>query len=310
VIRFDDVRKLYRSVLPPRTTLALDGLSLEASPGEVLGIAGPNGAGKSTLLNLVLGFLRPTEGRVLVEDGAPRRWVERHGAAYVPEIVTMPGWWRVRGALRRFAVLSGLARSERPARIEQAVAALGLEDQIGKSVNQLSKGNRQRLGIAQALLSDSPLVVLDEPTHGLDPVWTRRFRDVVEGLRSPERVILIASHNLDELERLADRVAILDRGRVTRIAELGHHPPVGEREAYLVVLEGGGEALEAAVAEAFSGAAVTSTPQGAGSAWEVTATPAELNRGLRTLIERGATVRAFYPRRSRLEAAFEEALGE
>src|SRR5687767_724778 len=96
---------------------------------------------------------------------------------------------------------------------------MGLDEQRGKRVKQLSKGNLQRLGLAQALLREERVLILDEPTHGLDPVWTQRFRDVVEALRRPGRAIFIASHNLDELQRLADRVAIIDGGQLQRVVE-------------------------------------------------------------------------------------------
>ncbi len=100
------------------------------------------------------------------------------------------------------------------------IAQLGLEDHRTKRVRQLSKGNLQRLGLAQAMLTDARVVVLDEPTHGLDPVWTQRFRDIVVALRRPDRTILIASHNLDELARLADRVGIIDHGQLQRIVDV------------------------------------------------------------------------------------------
>src|SRR5690606_13117267 len=122
-----------------------------------------------------------------------------------------------RDTMLRMASLSGVPAGERTARVDAMMTDLGLDEHRTKRVKQLSKGNLQRLGLAQALLGDFSLVVLDEPTHGLDPVWTARFRDVVARLRAPDRVILIASHNLDELEQLADRVAILDRGRLQRV---------------------------------------------------------------------------------------------
>src|SRR4029078_8492333 len=102
------------------------------------------------------------------------------------------------------------------------IELLGLEEHRNKKVKALSKGNLQRLGFAQALLRDERILVLDEPTHGLDPVWTQRFRDIVSDLRRPDRTILIASHNLDELQRLADRVAIIDRGRLQRLVSTGY----------------------------------------------------------------------------------------
>jgi ABC-type multidrug transport system ATPase subunit len=111
VIRFADVSKTYRTLLPRREVRAVDGFSLDVAAGEVLGIAGPNGAGKSTLLALALGFLRPTAGAVTIDGLAPTAFVRRHGIAYLSELVNIPGWWTVQGALRRYALLTGLANT-------------------------------------------------------------------------------------------------------------------------------------------------------------------------------------------------------
>jgi ABC-type multidrug transport system ATPase subunit len=199
--------------------------------------------------------------------------------------------------------LAGVPAAERPARVEAVITMLGLGEHRGKRVKHLSKGNTQRLGIAQAMLSAPDLVVFDEPTHGLDPLWTQRFRGIVDGLRSERRAIVIASHNLDELERLADRVAILDQGRLTRIAE-SHHAPSSEYAQYVLVLG----AEHPALAEAFPGA--ERVDQRRDLAYHVVGTLPELNERLGRLLAEGARVRAFFPARSRLEAAFREAVGE
>ena len=219
MITFDGVSKCYRG-WKAQETRALENFSLEIHQGEVFGLAGPNGAGKSTLIALLLGFLAPTSGMVRVAGADPRQYVESHGVGYLSELINIPSAWRVGIALERYAILSGVPRQLLTARVEAAIAQLGLEEHQGKRVRQLSKGNLQRLGLAQALLSDASLVVLDEPTHGLDPVWTQRFRDVVDGLRRADRTILIASHNLDELARLADRVGIIDHGHLQRIVDV------------------------------------------------------------------------------------------
>jgi ABC-type multidrug transport system ATPase subunit len=305
VIQLQDVSKVYRSLIPPKPVNALTGMTLGFEAGEVVGIAGPNGAGKSTLLSLILGFLSPSAGSVKIDGMQPRRFVEHHGMAYVPELVAIPPWWRVTGALSRFAVLSGLPASERRDRVESAIESMGLEEHRGKRVKQLSKGNRQRLGIAQALLSDASVVVFDEPTHGLDPVWTDRFRDLVGNLRRPDRCIVIASHNLNELERVADRVAILDHGKLTRIADLQVASHALEVRHYILELSSDAEAVLDAFPEAKRLAGAEN-----GASWEVDGDLDSLNRGLRVLLEAGASVRSFAPRRSRLESEFHEAVGK
>jgi ABC-type multidrug transport system ATPase subunit len=131
------------------------------------------------------------------------------------------------------------------------IVTLGLHEHRTKRVRQLSKGNLQRLGLAQALLGDASVIVLDEPTHGLDPVWTQRFRDVVDQLRRPDRTILIASHNLDELARLADRVGIIDRGQLQRVVDVrANERTVTEGAPYRIVVSRG----DSLVSEIFAGA--------------------------------------------------------
>jgi ABC-type uncharacterized transport system ATPase subunit len=197
------------------------------------------------------------------------------------------------------AALSGVPTHERVPRVDQVMAELGLEEHRTKRVKQLSKGNLQRLGLAQALLGDFDLVVLDEPTHGLDPVWTARFRDVVARLRAPHRVILIASHNLDELEQLADRVAILDRGRLQRI--VAHTADASAAPvAWRLVLEG-----DPPVSTHFAQA----TPvAGRPGTWRVEATRPELSRQLAALLATGALLVECAPEQGRLASAFHEAV--
>jgi len=304
MIRFEAVTKIYRPFLG-RAVTAVDGLSLDIAAGEVLGIAGPNGAGKSTLIALLLGFLRPSAGRVRVAGVPPRRYVERHGVGYLAELVHVPPRWRAHEALVRYAVLAGLPAREARAAAARAAERLGLAEHRDKRVKALSKGTLQRLGLAQALLGEPRVLVLDEPTHGLDPVWTRRFRDVVEELRGPDRTIVVASHNLDELERLADRVAILDRGRLQRVVGVGARAAAdadaGSPQRYRVVVVAG----EAALRRAFPDARLVAPGE-----LEVRVDDlAALNGGLARAIAAGALVAGVAPAQSPLEAHFHAALG-
>lgn len=300
MITFDRVGKRYTS-WRGREVRALEDFTLEIRAGEVFGLAGPNGSGKSTLIALLLGFLGPTAGTVRIDGAEPRRYVARSGVGYLSELVNVPATWRVASALRRYGILAGLSADELDARIETVIAALGLEEHRTKRVRQLSKGNLQRLGLAQALLGEERVVVLDEPTHGLDPVWTQRFRDVVDQLRRPDRAILIASHNLDELARLADRVGIIDRGRLQRVVDVrATERIVSEGTPYRLVVSHGTERAR----EIFPRARVAGDGE-----LEITAlTLAEINDGVRRLIEHGGLVRALYPVHSALEQQFREAV--
>lgn len=299
MIRYDGVSKHYVSLLRRRRVEALSDFSLEMLPGEVVGIAGPNGAGKSTMISLLMGFLAPTRGTITLDGLAPRRYVESRGVGYLTELVNLPPRWRVTTALQRLAVLADVPRAQASEAVDRALDTLGLREHAGKQVRQLSKGNLQRLGLAQALLAESDLLVLDEPTHGLDPLWTQRFRDIVAGLRRPGRVVVIASHNLDELELLADKVAILDRGRLQRVVS---HAAESSSDAlgWRLVVEGSPDvAAHLAGAEPVPGRPGT---------WRVVATRAAMSRGLATLLGAGAVLVECVPEQSRLESAFRAAV--
>lgn len=239
MIEFRDVSKIYRSPLG-RPIRAVEGFSLSAAAGEVVGLAGPNGAGKSTIINMLLGYLRPTTGSVTIGGRAPREYVEANGVGYLSELVAIPPSWTTRSTLVRYAVLSGIPEAAVGARVGDAIALLGLDEHARKKVRQLSKGTLQRLGLAQALLRDDDVLILDEPAHGLDPTWTLRFRELLRRLRRPGRVIVLASHSLDELERTTDRVAIMHRGQLRRVVQVDPARPSLERHFREVTSEGTG----------------------------------------------------------------------
>ena len=305
MIELQGLSKTYRSLFGTRVVPALDDLTLTLSRGEVVGVAGPNGAGKTTLISLLLGYLRPTRGQVRVDDLPPRTWIERHGAAYLAELIAIPGRWTVEAALRRYTVLAGVPGARAGERVESLLTDFGLADQRAKRARELSKGNLQRLGLAQALASESDLVVLDEPTHGLDPLWTQRFRDVVRTLRRPSRMILIASHNLDELERLADRVLILHQGRGERVVLAGAGP-TGSAASTVVVYRLALAAPHPALGQVFPEATAV---EGRSAEWVIRGDLTALNLGLAQLVAAGAVVAAFAPEESRLESEFRAAVG-
>jgi ABC-2 type transport system ATP-binding protein len=281
---------------------AVDDVSLSVAAGEVFGIAGPNGAGKSTIIAMLLGFLEPTDGRLRVGGMSPRTFAESEGVGYLSELVAVPPEWRAEDALRRYALLDGVADEVLDDTVSRAINRLGLEPHRRKRMRQLSKGNAQRVGLAQAILRDHRLVILDEPTHGLDPVWTQKFRDLVHELRAADRVIVIASHNLDELERVADRVAIVDKGRVQRIVDV--------RAAMASSAAAGRWRVQcqaglSAVAAEFPNA----VPAGDGRLDVSVDDLASANAALARAIAAGAVITHFAPVESGLERAFRDAVG-
>lgn len=280
---------------------ALDGVSMHVPPGTAVGIVGPNGAGKSTLIRLLLGYLHPTGGGVEVGGLLPRDYAERHGVAYVPDRVEIPRGWTVRGALEAFAALGDVPRAHE--RIDREMARLGLAELAHRRVAALSKGNLQRLALAQALLGDRKVMILDEATDGLDPEWVARVREIVAAWRAadPERVLLFASHDLEEVERVADRVVVLQAGRVREEIDLrqGHGPVPAWR------LEVEGTESAHLVSAAFPGALPV---PGQAHAFRVEAGSArDLSARVRQLLDRGGVVRALSPERMSLRERFRAA---
>jgi ABC-type multidrug transport system ATPase subunit len=302
VIAFDHVGKRYRTIVG-REVRALEDLTIELRAGEVFGLAGPNGAGKSTLISLLLGYVGPSGGTISIEGLDPRRYVEAHGISYQSELVSIPPAWRLEETLKRYALLAGVPAARRDERVERVIEWMGLGEHREKRVKQLSKGTLQRLGLAQALLAEERVIVLDEPTHGLDPVWTQRFRDVVLALRRDDRVILIASHNLDELARVADRVAIIDHGRIQRVVDVrgGGVRDGAERTPYRIAVARGLELLPSVFPDA--------RDVGQGEYQLDGLTLDAVNAGLATLLARGALVSMLHPVHSRLEQQFREVVG-
>lgn len=299
MIEFKGVTRIYRR-FPSRQTTAIADFTLSVLAGEVVGIAGPNGAGKTTLISLLLGFLRPTEGEILVRGLSPRGYIERNGVGYLPELVAINREWKVKDALARFAALGGMSRATATARVGEVLAELGLEEYQHKLMRELSKGTIQRVGIAQAILQRHDLMIFDEPTHGLDPVWSYGFRDLIVSYRAAGRVIFIASHNLDELERLADRVIIIDKGRLQNIVDLRTDARVPA--AYRIELAAGGEL----VATVFPGAVSLNETAFRLPAMDLVT----LNAGLGRLLAMGAQVVEVGPVRSRLEQQFMTAVNQ
>jgi ABC-2 type transport system ATP-binding protein len=279
-----DIESLGKTYGTRRQPLhALRDVSLSIGPG-VWAVVGPNGAGKSTLLGLVLGFLRPSSGSVAIAGSSPRHYLRRHGAAYLPERFRLPPEWPVRDALRALAALEGVPPREAAARANGAIDRLGLDGHADKAVGALSRGLNQRLGLAQALLADRDLVVLDEPTEGLDPLWRVRFRDLVAELRAAGRTVLLASHELAEVERLADRAILLEDGRVKDVLVV--QGPVGPATRYRLDVDAAADILAIAFPDADPAARpITVT----------VADAAELSHRLGALLDAGGIVRAVVP---------------
>ncbi|HYE03127.1 MAG TPA: ABC transporter ATP-binding protein [Phycisphaerales bacterium] len=246
---------------------ALRGVSFEAPAGEVVGLLGPNGAGKTTTLRIITGFLAPSAGSVRVcgHDTVDQSLAARRCLGYLPEAAPLYPEMSVRGYLHFRGRLMSLRRGPRRAAVGRALARCDVADVAHRRIGQLSKGYRQRVGIAAALLHDPAVIVLDEPSSGLDPAQIRQMRGLMREL-AQTHCVLVSSHVLPEVEQTCDRVVIITRGRVR-----AEGSPAGlierVRHAAPYVVEARGEAPER-VLRAVPGAARVAAEPAAPDGWQ------------------------------------------
>ncbi len=209
VLDLHDVAKTYRGKVR-----ALRGVDLRVHGGEVFGLLGPNGAGKSTLVKILMTVIRPTrcQGTLLGEPVGHKATLARVG--YLPEHHKFPGYLTGAQVLDYYGAMAGVGRTLRRRRTSELLELVGMRDWANKRVGGYSKGMRQRVGVAQALVNDPDLVLLDEPTDGVDPVGRKDIRDIVVRMKERGKAVFINSHLLSELEQVCDRVAILVQGSV------------------------------------------------------------------------------------------------
>ena len=192
---------------------AVDGLSLALAPGEIVGFLGTNGAGKTTTIKMITGLLRPDAGEVSVFGGDPSDPAVRARIGYMPEVATYYPYLNARELLAFYGGICGLDAKAVRERTDSLLESVGLADAAKRPLRTYSKGMLQRAGIAQALLNDPDLLVLDEPFTGLDPLARIHFRELLRSLREKGKAVFFSSHELGETELLCDRVAIMKKGR-------------------------------------------------------------------------------------------------
>jgi ABC-2 type transport system ATP-binding protein len=270
VIEIDHLTKRYG-----RRT-AVDDVSLQIGTNEVLGLLGPNGSGKSTILRILTGYLRPTTGTVRIAgfDVSRQSLDARRSVGYVPEDVPLYTNMTVEEFLRFMGSLKGLRRAALEHSVDTAVGRLTLQGVRSLAISKLSRGFRQRVAIAQALLGEPALLVLDEPTNGLDPRQIIEIREMIRDLASTHTV-LVTSHILGEIEKVATRVAILLNGKLLALESLSAH---GDRRLRVEV-------------DADTPEAVTATLTGMPGVTVVSIASAEVGNGQNVTIELDAPTR-------------------
>src|SRR5881275_355285 len=234
VVTVQNLRKRYRR----RDPWAVDGVTFDLQPGRAFGLLGPNGAGKTSVVKMIAGLLRPDSGSITLFGTEPGNPVARKDLGFSPEDPDFPTFLRAPEVLDYFASLLGLEDADRKRRIPETLAFAGLEGER-RQIRQFSKGMKQRLGIAQAILGRPKLLILDEPTADLDPLGRRDVRALIENLKQSGVAVLLNSHLLSEVERVCDDVAIMAKGRVLKEGTMSEVVPEGSNleEVFVQLVE-------------------------------------------------------------------------
>jgi ABC-2 type transport system ATP-binding protein len=223
ILRTEDLCVEYRSREFKQTAkLALKGLNLNVSAGEVFGFLGPNGAGKTTTMNVLLGFVNPTGGTAHLFDVDVREPIARQRIGYLPELTYYYKFLTVEELLRFYASLFEIPRLETESRIGRLLKLVELEHARRQPIRTYSKGMQQRAGLAQALINNPDLLLLDEPTSGLDPLGRMKVREIIRRLKEEGKTVFFSSHELGEVETICDRVAILHQGELKVEGRVDH----------------------------------------------------------------------------------------
>ncbi len=232
---------------------AVQDVTFSVPRGQVLGFLGPNGAGKSTTMRILTGYLGASSGKASVAgfDVVAQSLEVRRRIGYLPETAPLYSEMRVNGFLSLMCKLRGVPPSRRRARVDDAIDACGLADRHDEVIGRLSRGLRQRVGLAQAIVHEPEALILDEPTAGLDPAQTRETRDLIKEL-GRDRTVVLSSHILSEVEATCERVLIINEGRLVADGppgKLAQRLSSGRTHEYELEVRGEGDEVEAALRE-------------------------------------------------------------
>ncbi|MCP4608551.1 MAG: ABC transporter ATP-binding protein [Planctomycetes bacterium] len=236
VIECKQLTKVYKGLLTGRSkaVCALKNISLSVNKGQIVGLIGPNGAGKSTFLNLMAGLIFPTKGCVTVCGYHARSTKARNGLGYMPEYPAFLGRYSARTVLRYHGSLLGLSQKAISLQMDKSSQQLQMGEFLDRPCSDFSQGMKQRLALAVAMMNDPQVLLLDEPSNGLDPVGIIQLRDVLKQLRDSGAAIVISSHRLGELEKLTSDYIFLYRGEVVSFGDKIASDQVGRLRIELV----------------------------------------------------------------------------
>jgi ABC-2 type transport system ATP-binding protein len=301
ILKTEGLTKIFEAGLG-RKVVGVEDLDLQVEAGEVFGFVGPNGAGKTTTIKMLMGLIFPTRGRAFIFDEPIPSQRAKARLGYLPEHPAYNDFLTGLEALRFFATLSGVPRADQAGRIDELLGLVGLSDAAGRQIRKYSKGMQQRLGIAQALVSQPALVVLDEPMSGLDPIGRREIRDLILELKRRGTTVFFSTHILPDVETLCDRVGVIVQGRLRDVGRLNEllSARVTSVELTAALPAGRREPLARGRMIAGDGERATVVFEDAGAA----------NEAVRAVLAAGGQVVALTPHRETLEDFFLRRLRE
>jgi ABC-2 type transport system ATP-binding protein len=295
VLEISHVSKSYRTNLSRRKYWILRDLSLSVEPGEIFGFIGPNGAGKTTTIKLIMDLIRPDGGSIRI-FGRSHAKVETKGRiGFLPENPYFYDYLTAAEFLDFYGRLFGLNRDVREARTRELLSRVGLGNRGDRQLRKFSKGMLQRVGLAQALLNDPELVILDEPMSGLDPVGRREVRDLILSLKDAGKTVFFSTHILSDTELICDRVGILSKGdlkAVGKVSELLAHRIHSYEVSFSGIPAGSLPGIDSIISREGEGTLVRARDEAA------------VRSLVEAILQRGGTLQAVIPQREKLEDLF------
>ena len=293
----EHLSKTFRLGLRLRKVEAVRDISFAAPQGKVFGFLGPNGAGKTTAIKMCMGLIRPSRGTIRLLGDTVQSLAVRRRIGYLPEQPYFYDYLKPHEILDFYARLFGMDRTTRRRRIGDLLERVGLGDAKERTLRKFSKGMLQRVGIAQALINDPDLVVLDEPLSGLDPIGRKEIRDIIVDLRNRGKTIFFSSHILADIEMICDEVAIINKGVIQAAGSLSDllNP---DRMTAEITWRGGGAALPAQLA------AMGAQVDDLGQVWRAVVDAPRTTEIVAACIEAGAAIDGVVPKRDSLEDLF------
>jgi len=294
ILRTEKLTKVFDVGL--RKVSAVEDLDLEVAEGEIFGFVGPNGAGKTTTIKMLMGLIFPTRGKAWIFDALIPSSAAKARLGYLPENPAYYDFLTGMEAMRFYATLAEVGGSGRDRRCQELLGLVGLADAADRQIRKYSKGMQQRLGVAQALLSDPALVVLDEPMSGLDPIGRKEVRDLILELRRRGTTVFFSTHILPDVETLCDRVGMIAGGRLRAVGKLGDLLSARVRSVEVAAVASGAaaEALTRGKVLARDGDRITVSFEG----------QAESDAAVRALLDSGGRLVSVTPQSESLEDFF------